>query len=45
MPGRGIYVVLQALLTALLLMPSCFVSLLISIREGPVLKAVVKKGK
>jgi len=43
-PGRGIYVVFQALLVALLLISGSLVSLLTSIREGPVLKAVVQRG-
>jgi len=44
MPGRGIYVVFQALLVAPLLISGSFVSLLTSIREGPVSKAVIQRG-
>ena len=44
MPGRGIHVVFQALLVALLLISGSLVSLLTSIREGPVLKVMVQRG-
>jgi hypothetical protein len=42
--GRGIHVIFQALLVALLLISGSLVSLLTSIREGPVLKVMVQRG-
>jgi len=44
MPGRGVHVVFQAILLALLLISGSLVSLLTSIRQGPVLKAVIQRG-
>jgi hypothetical protein len=44
MPGRGMHVVFQALLVALMLISGSLVSSLTSIREAPVLRLMVQRG-